>query len=61
MIVKVVFSLEHGPAPVPLGVYLSTVEDSIRYATVTAGARWAPADCVVVVDVDVMALAAAAA
>ena len=52
--VAVVFDMEGDDAPMPLGLYLGTIEDVVRY--MDAGrkvARQAPADCVKIVQVQV--------
>jgi hypothetical protein len=50
--VMVVFSVE-GERPEPLGAYVDSVEDLIRYRTLDNEVRQAPQDCVRVVSVNV--------
>jgi hypothetical protein len=51
----VVFDLEANDAPVPLGVYVRSDDDSVVYRTPNGSVRFAPADCVAVREVDVYA------
>ena len=51
-LVTVVFDLE-GELPMPLGLYVSASEDSIRYLDPSGAERHAPADCVTVATVNV--------
>lgn len=53
--VPVVFDLESGPVPVPIGIYARTEEDVVVYQKPGGTYSSAPADCVQVVDVDVFA------
>jgi len=50
----VVFDLESHDAPMPLGVYVRTDEDTVIYTRPAGDHGYAPADCVAVAAVDVM-------
>ena len=59
MTVPVVFDLETGGEPFPLGRYDHTDEDAVIYYTAAGDRRMAPCDCVQIVEVDVFAPAVA--
>lgn len=51
--VAVVFDLESADAPMPVGIYLRTDEDSVLYRSPSGEVRGAPHDCVTIVSVEV--------
>jgi len=52
-VVAVVFDVESGPTPVPLGTFVSVDEEAVVYRTADDKQGVAPSDCVLVVNVEV--------